>query len=34
MGKRDILEKQYLRNNERFADAFNYYIYKGKIQQS
>ena len=29
MGTRDILEKQYLRNNERFADAFNYYIYKG-----
>ena len=30
MGERDILEKQYLQDSERFADAFNYYIYKGK----
>ena len=30
MGKRDILEKQYLRDNKRFADAFNFFIYKGE----
>ncbi len=30
MGERDILEKKYLQNSKRFADAFNYYIYKGK----
>ena len=30
MGEKDILEKKYLQNNERFADAFNYFIYEGK----
>ena len=30
MGVRDKLEKQYLCNNDRFADAFNYYVYKGR----
>lgn len=30
MGARDKLEKQYLRNNERFADAFNYFLYGGE----
>lgn len=30
MGARDKLEKKYLRNNDRFADAFNYFIYEGR----
>ena len=30
MGLRDTLEKQYLRSNKRFADAFNYFLYDGE----
>ena len=30
MGKIDTQAKQYLSDNERFADAFNYFIYDGK----
>ena len=30
MGLRGTLEKQYLRSNKRFADAFNYFLYDGE----
>ena len=30
MGITDKLEKQYLRDNGRFADAFNYFVYGGR----
>ena len=30
MSKKDILIKDYMREKERFADAFNYYFYKGE----
>ncbi|WP_155843229.1 hypothetical protein [Butyrivibrio sp. NC2002] len=29
MGKKDILTKEYLSQNDVFADAFNYYLYNG-----
>lgn len=30
MGKRDLLSKEYMSDNKKFADAFNYYLYGGK----
>ena len=30
MGKKDVLTKQYLAQNDVFADAFNYFLFKGK----
>lgn len=30
MGKKDIVTKKYLLDNERFADIFNYFIYNGE----
>ena len=30
MGKKDIVTKRYLSDNEKFADIFNYYLYNGR----
>ena len=30
MGSKDIKAKEFLSNNERFADLFNYYLFDGK----
>ena len=30
MGKIDIITKEYMDSNERFADVFNNYLYDGK----
>lgn len=30
MGKADIVTKKYMSDNKHFADAFNYYLYKGE----
>ena len=30
MGRKDILTKRYLAQNDVFADAFNYYLFQGK----
>ncbi|MCR5501456.1 MAG: hypothetical protein K6F53_00440 [Lachnospiraceae bacterium] len=30
MGKKDLIAKQYLSQNDIFADAFNYYLYRGE----
>ncbi len=31
MGKKDILAKQYLAQNEIFADVFNYFLFDGEL---
>ena len=30
MGKQDLLAKEYMSDNEKFADVFNYYLYEGR----
>lgn len=30
MGKQDLLAKEYMSDNEKFADIFNYYLYEGR----
>lgn len=30
MGKKNVVTKKYISNNEKFADIFNYYIYNGR----
>lgn len=30
MADKDVITKEYLKNNEVFADIFNYYVYEGK----
>ena len=30
MGKADVVTKEYMQDEEVFADVFNYYLYKGK----